>query len=212
MERRSAFRPPGGLPALLVLLAIAAAPTAARAHTDLVSSDPASGDRLEGLPATVELSFSGPVDPRLATVVLTAPGGRTEGESLIIRAEAGASVLQAAISSGQRADARAGTWTVDYRVTSTDGHPIQGSVKFAVACERPATREDRSNNAEAQTRESQTAESPPAAPTSEQRAASATWPYVALVVVAILALAGAVTRRVWVRRENGASRRQDPAA
>lgn len=111
--------------ALASMLVVVAAPAAA--HTDLVGSDPTAGATVRGAPEEVTLRFNEPMDSRLANVALTTPGRDpirlpvTEGRE--------PSTLVAAV--GDRG-ASGGAWNLAYRVTSADGHPVQGTVSFRV--------------------------------------------------------------------------------
>lgn len=116
-----------------VLILGSAAP--ASAHDELVGSDPAAGEVLQSLPDSVELTFSGELmalgaivevrdadgvdhaagDPEIDGTVVTVPVDPAGGD---------------------------GSYSVVWRVVSSDGHPISGSVPFVVGApspERPAT-------------------------------------------------------------------------
>lgn len=128
--RRSSFRVAVLLTLLFAASSVAIAP--ASAHTDLVGATPAAGSRTTEPPPRVELVFGEDVTPDLAAVVLSVDGrqlGRvpvTSGRS--------AGVLSADTSDVALPDpARAASWQVRYRVTSADGHPIEGLLEFTVA-------------------------------------------------------------------------------
>lgn len=122
--------------ALMVCLtvgALLATSPAAYAHTDLVSSSPASGATVASAPREITLTFSKPVAGAFADLVLVTddgtaqplPVGNDAAESTAVRAAVPAELRKPL-------DAPS-TWRVDYRVTSADGHPIQGSVSFEVS-------------------------------------------------------------------------------
>ncbi|MBF5081743.1 copper resistance CopC family protein [Quadrisphaera sp. INWT6] len=96
---------------------------AAWAHDSLVSSTPGDGTTVTNAPESVSLGFSSAPLQLGAQVQVTGPDGAvvTDGEPQV----AGDDVVQ-----GLAADRPAGTYTVDWRVTSSDGHPIQGTVTF----------------------------------------------------------------------------------
>lgn len=100
----------------------------ASAHTELVSSTPAAGVRLQAPPREVVLTFNEPVSPALTTVSLTVGGRSTE----LSVAQGPAGDLVATVGSLPPQDA-AQRWTVAYRVASRDGHPVTGSFDFRVA-------------------------------------------------------------------------------
>jgi copper resistance protein C len=106
---------------LLVLLLGAPA----SAHTSLVSSVPAAGAQVAGSPDAVVLLFDAEVRPELSKVVVTGPGGvdLAGGEPQVD----GATVRQSLTG-----PLGSGRWTVAYRVIAADGHPVTGTVDFAV--------------------------------------------------------------------------------
>ena len=107
------------------LLVLGLAPTAS-AHDYLVSSTPGEGDQLERPPAEVALSFNTSVGEQFAQVAVVDVDGATYqvGDPVV----AGPTVTQ------QVADLPPGRdYTVSYRVVSSDGHPIGGTVGFSVA-------------------------------------------------------------------------------
>ncbi|MGY1617187.1 copper resistance protein CopC [Geodermatophilus sp. SYSU D00691] len=110
-----------------VLAVLLGGATSARAHTELAASTPADGGTVTGPLPAVELTFSGAVLTRQVTV--RGPDGAdvTTGPASV----AGA-VLTQPVSLGA-----AGTYTVDYGVTSSDGHDVDGSLTFTYA--PPAT-------------------------------------------------------------------------
>jgi copper resistance protein C len=109
--------------------------TAAQAHTALASTNPAEGSTLTGPLPAVELTFTGQVLVREVTV--TGPAGASA-------ATGPATASGAVVSQPVTLDA-AGTYTVGYAVTSSDGHTVDGSLTFtyappaAVASTAPAT-------------------------------------------------------------------------
>lgn len=115
---------------LVVIMAVActffAVPAAA--HTELERSTPASGATVPEV-AEVTLVFS--EDVRLAKVKVVDATG-TEFQSGAVRV-AGDTVAQQ-VSDGMAA----GEYTLAYRVVSTDGHPVEGTVPFKVAVSKGA--------------------------------------------------------------------------
>lgn len=108
--------------ALLISLVLGSAP--AVAHAALVSSDPADGERLEAAPTEVTLEFSERVeDP--AYLVITAPDGSRVKVGKI-------GVLDKTVSATVAPVDMKGSFSMSYRVVSSDGHPIEGSTKFEV--------------------------------------------------------------------------------
>lgn len=115
-----------GLLALLaasVLAILGALP--ASAHASLVRSSPESGATLTAAPPEVALTFNEEINPQFATVTVkagdsTASTGDPEVD--------GTTVYQPLDP-----EMTAGKYTVAYRVTSADGHPVSGSFDFTYA-------------------------------------------------------------------------------
>ncbi len=107
----------------IVLLGLVSGATAASAHNSLASTDPADGTTVAAAPATVTLTFNEPAQALGSQIRVTGPDGAvvSTGEVML----SGSTVAE------QLVDARpAGTYTVAWRITSTDGHPISGSFTF----------------------------------------------------------------------------------
>jgi hypothetical protein len=98
---------------------------AAWAHDELIGSDPEDGATLDGAPGAITLTFSGPISDLGVQVVLqdSSGGALTEGGPRV----EGTEVEQ------DLADLGPGSYTVLWRVTSSDGHPISGDLTFTVA-------------------------------------------------------------------------------
>lgn len=115
--------------ALASLLVLIGGAGPAQAHTELVGSSPADGDRLTEPPEMIELTFNEAVRPELATVALSVAGRASER----LRVEQGEtpSTLVALVPVDLRATGGGDlAWTLAYRVSSDDGHPVEGMVEF----------------------------------------------------------------------------------
>ena len=109
--------------ALALLLGIAVTlPSSALAHDVLERTTPADGTTVERLPGAVVLTFSEQPLTIGAQVVVMGPSGNVASGAPTID---GRDVTQALSPS-----APAGDYTVTYRVTSDDGHPVSGSISF----------------------------------------------------------------------------------
>lgn len=119
-----------GLATVLALMAVLAAGSSASAHDALESSTPADGAHVPTAPRSVDLSFTAPVLPLGAAVVVTGPDGTTvsSGEPQVV----GATVVQELA-----AGLPAGAYTVAWQVTSGDGHPITGGLTFVADATAP---------------------------------------------------------------------------
>ena len=112
---------------LAAIVAVLAPATPARAHTRLVSSDPARDAALAGAPAAVTLTFSQRLRPDFATIVVS--------DAARQRVPAAAPVLGTAAATASVTFSRPltdGRHTVAYRVVSVDGHTVEGSYTFTV--------------------------------------------------------------------------------
>ncbi len=101
--------------------------TAAQAHTELASSNPADGSTLTGPLPAVELTFTGSV--LLRDVTVTGPAGTSP--------VTGAATVAGAVVTQPVALTDAGTYAVAYAVTSSDGHPVEGTLTFTYAPPSP---------------------------------------------------------------------------
>jgi methionine-rich copper-binding protein CopC len=115
---------------LVALLLVAAVftvpgvPQQAWAHNALISSSPAGGTTVAKPPATVVLTFNEPAIATGTKVLVTGPdGSATRGDP---------DLVDTTVRQGLTADLPAGEYTVQWRVTSADGHPINGTFSFRV--------------------------------------------------------------------------------
>ena len=125
-SRRTGRRSGALVSALLVLLGaavplvIAAGPAAA--HDVLVSTSPANGATVEQTPSQVVLTFTDPALPIGTQMVVTGPSGPV--------AVPKPRLVDNTVVQDLPASSPAGRYTVLWRVTSTDGHPVSGEVSF----------------------------------------------------------------------------------
>ncbi|KOX24745.1 hypothetical protein ADK67_17220 [Saccharothrix sp. NRRL B-16348] len=114
------------LSALLTTLVLLGASPQASAHTELVSSDPASGASLPQRPTLLTLTFTEPVPAESATVTVMAVDGSAWplGET----SANGASLTVPMLESGSPA----GQYTVTWSVESLDGDFVDGTFAFTV--------------------------------------------------------------------------------
>ncbi len=121
---------PGVASVVLALLLLAGLMPRASAHDYLVSSTPAAGSTQRSQPGTVNLTFD---DIVLASknipnrVRVSGPGGRYYETGC-------AAVLGRVVKVPVRLGA-AGRYTVDWRIVSSDGHPVSNHIAFTY---RPA--------------------------------------------------------------------------
>ena len=109
---------------LTLLLALLLAP-AARAHDVLIATDPADSATVDGAPSAITLTFNNsPLDVGSAIVVADSAGETvTEGPGTVSGTDV---VLEL------DTELAAGDYEVQWRVASSDGHPIEGTFGFTV--------------------------------------------------------------------------------
>lgn len=176
---------------ILGMLAVAGA-TSAQAHNALRSTDPADGSTVAVAPDHVTLAFDEPglalgtqVEVRSAdgTVVST-------GDPLLVDA----TVTQTLV------DARpAGVYTVAWRVTSADGHPITGQLSFTATSGTPTVETPTPSETPSASPSSSPTETPVATPdetTDEAPDDQTSAPVIVVVVVA----AAVISWLLWRRR------------
>ena len=164
----------------LVLLVTGA--TAASAHDILVATEPANGAALEAPPGQVRLTFTDPVLDGTAQVRVDGPSGVAPIGPVSVDGSAVVVPLTAALP--------AGGYTVLWRVTSQDGHPVSGTFSFTVggsASAAPAA----------------TAPSVAGGPSPSGAATSSTPVAVALLLTSLVVAVGAAA---WWRRNRTSAR------
>lgn len=110
---------------LLALLGAVVTLTAgpAAAHATRVAADPAENAVLNAGPARVSATFNERLQTTFAAVAVVGPDGN-------LWSSGDAQVQGAVVSVALRPLGPAGTYTVNYRVTSADGHVVTGSWSF----------------------------------------------------------------------------------
>ena len=107
---------------LVVAVTVTAAP--AGAHDQLVSTQPAAGERLAQPPAALTLTFSADVLDLGTTVVLRGADGTDVATGATTVSGPDVVVALPPLAPGD--------YTVVWRVVSVDGHPISGTFDFGV--------------------------------------------------------------------------------
>lgn len=102
------------------------------AHDALVSSSPPEGAVLDAMPDTIELTFSGELMELGAIVQVRDPEGV---DHTLSDPEVAAAVVTVAVDPA----ADDGSYAIVWRVVSSDGHPISGSVPFVVGAPTPVS-------------------------------------------------------------------------
>ena len=185
----------------MVAVLLVAAP--AQAHDYLVDSTPEQGATLDAPPTQVSLEFNTAIGQKFAQVAVVGPGGAAfqQGDPVVD----GAVVTQQvdAIPPGSEV-------TISYRVVSSDGHPIGGTVPFTVA----AGTADAQQTPETTTAATPTATPAPTASDDVAPAATSTGaeagggsllPWLGLLFVAAATIAGVATFAISRRRRSDAA-------
>lgn len=107
---------------LVGALALLGAP-AAQAHNTLRGSDPADGSTVAFTPDRVTLTFDMPATAIGTEVIVTAADGRVVSAGQ-------AELVDATVAQPLAGELPAGAYSVSWRVTSADGHPIEGTFGF----------------------------------------------------------------------------------
>lgn len=199
--------------ALGIMLAATTAIAPAQAHDQLVSSTPATDEALDPAPTEVTLTYSDNILEVGVEVVVTDAGGT----DWVAEAPA---VDGPTVTVPLESDMPGGAYTVDWRVVSSDGHPISGTLPFSVttpaAEPSPATPEPSASSpaATAPTDSVTSAPADTADPESTSTEAGLSGPHIAIiagiVLVVLLIVAGVIF--FVVRRRNdavGPDRRDD---
>lgn len=183
-------------------LALLAPP--ASAHSELESSNPAQGQVLAEVPARVELTFNQQIAPEFAAVVL---GPRKSGTSSPLEVRVQGARVTATVPDATSATVAPGRWQLSYRVTSADGHPIEGSIDFVV---RPSKTQPTETSTDSSTPPASTGAETPSRTDPEQssaenrRTSSSASPWTSTIVLGAIALAVTVGAIVFLKRRSGA--------
>ncbi|MBL1073291.1 copper resistance protein CopC [Nocardia sp. 2] len=97
----------------------------ANAHSAPLSSSPENGAQIDASPARVSVTFNEDLQPNFPSMTVTGPDGNlwSKGQPLI----EGPTV---SIEVGELGPV--GEYKIAYRVTSADGHPVQGTRTFTL--------------------------------------------------------------------------------
>jgi copper resistance protein C len=152
----------GLLPAAMILAAMLTAQVAS-AHATRVSSEPADGALLTAGPNHVSATFNEQLQPDFAAMTVVGPDAN-------LWSSGNPNVQGAVVSVNVRPLGPAGSYTVNYRVTSADGHPVSGSWGFRLTVSGTGT-------------------PGPAAAAPDSGDNVPVWPFVAITVAAVGAAA-----------------------
>jgi methionine-rich copper-binding protein CopC len=109
--------------AISLTVAAVAGAGAASAHATRVATDPVENTELTKAPQKVSATFNEKLQPQFAAMTVVGPDGN-------LWSTGDPQVNGAVVSVGVRPLGPSGTYTVNYRVTSADGHVVSGSWSF----------------------------------------------------------------------------------
>jgi len=104
------------------LLALVVGALPAAAHDVLTGTSPATGTTVDRTPGAVVLTFDQPVVGLGTQVLVTGPSGEVHAGA--------ARAVDNTVTQDLQGGAAAGAYTVAWRVTSADGHPVTGTFTF----------------------------------------------------------------------------------
>jgi methionine-rich copper-binding protein CopC len=107
---------------VLVALPLMGAPVAS-AHAAVIATDPADGTTLTETPRRVSATFNEAMQPAFAAMTVVGPDAN-------LWSTGGPQVQDTVVSVDLRPLGPSGTYTVNYRATSADGHVVTGSWAF----------------------------------------------------------------------------------
>ncbi|AWK70494.1 copper resistance protein CopC [Rhodococcus oxybenzonivorans] len=110
---------------LLAMLASMIGVGSATAHSVVLSSNPENGAQIAAAPERVSVTFNEALQESFASLTVVGPDGNlwTKGDP---------SVEGATVSAELGELGQAGDYTIAFRVTSADGHPVSGTRTFTL--------------------------------------------------------------------------------
>lgn len=115
---------------LALVLAMALPTATASAHSQLMSTDPVENAQLAEGPERVSATFNERLQSAYAQMTVVGPDGR-------LWSTGDPQVDGPVVSIALRPLGPVGHYTVNYRVTSADGHPVSGSWEFELTVAGP---------------------------------------------------------------------------
>ena len=170
--------------------------TPAAAHAHLTSADPAAGAALTVPPSQVRLTFDEPIAQ--AHLAVEGPDGA--------RWDDGApTATDRTVTQHLHPLGPAGTYAVNYRVVSLDGHPVQGTISFTLTTAASASPPAQPvQPVTAAGPASQPAQPVTASTSPAESSADPVWP---VLIVVLAVIAGGVAVAAVIRNRRGATRR-----
>jgi methionine-rich copper-binding protein CopC len=116
---------------VLALLALLFTSGTAAAHDVVTGSDPAGGATVASAPTQVSVTFDEAPQPGLATLTVVGPDGAHHEQGPVTTQGDVVSVPVGPLPT-------AGAYEIGYRIVSSDGHPVSGSIAFTLTTPSPA--------------------------------------------------------------------------
>ncbi|NRQ51752.1 copper resistance CopC family protein [Aeromicrobium stalagmiti] len=110
--------------AIAAIGAVALTPSAAFAHAELVSSNPAGDATLQVMPVQVSLTMNEPVQMPSFVEVTSSDGTRINSYKVTVEGDT--------VTTAITQSAPAGAYRMSYEIVSADEHPISGTINFSV--------------------------------------------------------------------------------
>jgi methionine-rich copper-binding protein CopC len=118
--------------ALMVAAILVGTAAAAGAHDVLFGTSPADGSVAAVVPSRVTLTFDQPALAVGTEILVTGPAGQVQNGAAVL--------VDNTVTEHVQPGSPAGRYTVAWRVTSADGHPVSGRFSFTATSPSPGHR------------------------------------------------------------------------
>ena len=118
---------------LLVLIVFVVQPFSVSAHTSLTNSNPEEGAVLKEDVERIRLTFDAPIEKTSTLELKTAEGETVPLEKPLIIGNELSAVLKQELEKG--------TYLINWKLISEDGHPVEGTIRFEMTPETAVTAE-----------------------------------------------------------------------
>lgn len=171
---------------------------AATAHDELAASSPAADASLEVAPTEIVLTFTNPPSGIGADIIVSDSTGTTWSEGP-------ARVVNNTVSQPLRPGAPADTYTAQWRVVSSDDHPIEGTYSFTSTTAQTGSADSSGSTGESSAPSAETGDTASASPQAADPAGSSgglpdVVIYLAIGGILIAAVLALLTRRLLNKR------------
>ena len=115
---------------MVCLICLISLPEMTSAHAYLKQSNPSVNTKLETSPKNISLVFSEPIQPAFHHIEVFGEDGNVELQESFIPDDDGTKLI-----AKLKQDLVKGVYTIKWRVISSDGHPIEGTIPFTIGKE-----------------------------------------------------------------------------